>query len=1744
MSEIKQFLEKIKSLNSNEILSKNMTEFREIIKEQVTILFPNLNKSETIILQDLSIFLLNFISKRFLIGMSDIDIIKQYSQNNYRDIKAIILMLLPYIDDKEKNKKFKMIKELNQIVYNKLGATEIKNDILKKNITDTLKNEFIVSNFGIGLLNEYSKDNLLQLKNDENTIMEEIIYHNFMGLLETIRICNGKLYVNWVNVVPISDLNFENDEIFKNTVNNQTLPEYLRNFNTNPEYIKNFDLTYNGLSLGDLYNVFRKGYYQNVKKVKWLIFNTNNKYFLQKLNIALDLNKILNSDFESYLDLKFDDRFEFDKKLEKFILTISNNDDAFEVSKALVIFFINSFRYKNEIIDSYDKKNILEKFILNDEEYENNDEDYSDNDFKMVENLTVEDILEAFKFINNEFIWDFLKDTLEYFKTTIYSTFIIKNNIIDNDFFYVLINKDGNEIDSKINLKNLYNIGKLLSYSWNPNRIIEKDNWFLLPENFIALRKKDKYDFLSKFQIRNPSTIWLNINKNLQIETNNGNIAQRYNEINEGWNELKFHFVFLYLTRKGLLTKFITDFQITDKSSLPMGYLSKNKRVKDLMINKFKQNKNWNDCYYFLTNEKYSNLKNIRVDNSVVKIKEYDYFTYIAKETNWYNFYAMDWLTQISFFHTYIYHQIMYVTGSTGQGKSTQVPKLLLYAMNMIDYKDNGKIICTQPRIPPTINNAERISYELGIPIVQPSYTIDKAKTNNFYLQYKYQDGQHLTKNTNLGSIKIVTDGSLFVEIKNNIFLREKVKSKGDYVYSLSNNEYDIVIIDEAHEHNKNMDLILSLARNSCYLNTSIKLIIISATMDDDEPIYRSYFKSINDNLRYPVREEFSYNPFVDNASPFFPQSIYMDRRFHISPPGETTQYVITEKYLDLPEDHIDEEINSKNAQDKSYQVVIDICNKSENGEILLFSTGTKEIREAVEYLNKFLPSGNVALPYFGTMNEKYKNIIEKIDKNISKIQNKRENIANEWKEEFIQDDSVSLGIYKRAIIVATNVAEASVTIPRLEYVIDNGYAKESNFDEETQISSLKVEKISESSRIQRRGRVGRIGDGTVYYMYKKDARLNIKPKYKINQDKKDDIINNLSSRDNKNDEYNIVYLKFLDPNLYEIFYQIIAYAKLKIEDENLWSKIDKNDIKTVVERTLNMEGVFNLLNIENLIIKNSSAIINIVNSIKLENTEEAKNNFWNLIKNYNKKYFIEPYYFKYRDTSPFFTYMFEDGFPLNTIIDIEGKFYLIHPYENKIIRNCMGKIIKFIDNNEEVLSDKVDEKLYLTSFKRSNIKLQLVNTGLEEIKDYQKTLLCDKIEELKQKIGKSIANDEEILTILYSYGNNVLDETIMILAILKACDYSLKRLAVTEISKKGKVIYKFNELKEKFPTQKSDLESLYKITQRFKKEFYYLKVFNLEEGKNIYDKSRKYYNELILKFKNSKSNLLDPPKELEKEWNLLLQLKDEGIINEDSGFFKWLRYSKYLKNEVLSEINENLYLISEFSEGNLINKDLLLKFIETYLNLKIDIYTIDQNEIDLIKYKNPFQWFDDFKGNFNQVYGYLSDVDKIIESFSFGYSINLGIKLDFNDDYCLMISPAQKNKIQPLFPGSKDNETFLKMTSPLVIYLNISKFSTLRVITNVNSESLVKSNPLYFNRLNFKNIYLLRDFQNNISNIKEINGDLYNIFLHNLSKNDLSKKIVLYLDYNKDVDSDLSDIDVNLKKYIDTIFTKLSYTL
>ena len=92
--------------------------------------------------------------------------------------------------------------------------------------------------------------------------------------------------------------------------------------------------------------------------------------------------------------------------------------------------------------------------------------------------------------------------------------------------------------------------------------------------------------------------------------------------------------------------------------------------------------------------------------------KMMSYFDLLTSYYRWPTFYAMNWISQISFFHHYINNRVLMITGATGQGKSTQIPKLYLYALYMIDKNYNGKIICSVPRTVPAMENSEQISYE------------------------------------------------------------------------------------------------------------------------------------------------------------------------------------------------------------------------------------------------------------------------------------------------------------------------------------------------------------------------------------------------------------------------------------------------------------------------------------------------------------------------------------------------------------------------------------------------------------------------------------------------------------------------------------------------------------------------------------------------------------------------------------------------------------------------------------------------------------------------------------------------------------------------------------------------------------------------------------------------------------------------------------------------------------------------
>lgn len=152
--------------------------------------------------------------------------------------------------------------------------------------------------------------------------------------------------------------------------------------------------------------------------------------------------------------------------------------------------------------------------------------------------------------------------------------------------------------------------------------------------------------------------------------------------------------------------------------------------------------------------------------------------------------------------------------------------------------------------------------------------------------------------------MKIMTDGTLYEEICANILLKEIT---GESLEKLNNfeleksghillkNLYSTIIIDESHEHNKNMDLILSLMNITLKLNISIKLIVMSATFDFDETIFRRFYKYIDEDLSMPFYHWMYENPFKDN---YYLTKNVVDRRLHISFQDDTPLFKITEIYI------------------------------------------------------------------------------------------------------------------------------------------------------------------------------------------------------------------------------------------------------------------------------------------------------------------------------------------------------------------------------------------------------------------------------------------------------------------------------------------------------------------------------------------------------------------------------------------------------------------------------------------------------------------------------------------------------------------------------------------------------------------------------------------------------------------------------------------------------------------------------
>ncbi|TFD95273.1 DUF3418 domain-containing protein [Cryobacterium lactosi] len=346
-------------------------------------------------------------------------------------------------------------------------------------------------------------------------------------------------------------------------------------------------------------------------------------------------------------------------------------------------------------------------------------------------------------------------------------------------------------------------------------------------------------------------------------------------------------------------------------------------------------------------------------------------------------------------------NQVVIVAGSTGSGKTTQLPKICLEL-------GRESIGHTQPRRLAARTIAERIAEELGQEVGE-------------LVGYQVRFTDRVGADTR---IKLMTDGILLNEIHRDRMLRK----------------YDTIIIDEAHERSLNIDFLLGYLQQLLPQRPDLKLIITSATIDPAS--FAKHFAAADgtpapiievSGRTYPV--EIRYRPLVAEA----------------------------------PIDDDDEITDAAPSVDRDYiegiSAALDELERESNGDVLVFLSGETEIRDAADALQGKFAGGDrtsptEVLPLYGRLSS-----------------------ADQHR---VFQPSTVAGV-RRRIILATNVAETSLTVPGIRYVIDAGTARISRYSVRSKVQRLPIEAIAQASANQRSGRSGRTSDGIAIRLYSEE---------------------------------------------------------------------------------------------------------------------------------------------------------------------------------------------------------------------------------------------------------------------------------------------------------------------------------------------------------------------------------------------------------------------------------------------------------------------------------------------------------------------------------------------------------------------------------------------------------------------------------------------------------------------------------
>ena len=731
--------------------------FKTNITKVINQIFPNLNKDKEII-KNCTILIIEYISCRFCFDLNNKDIYyDQFYQNDFRDIKSIINLLLPYIDDK--NGTYELHKQIFSLAD--IAKLEITNINYDRSLT-----EDAIYKFG-----------------------EKDLEVNYNLLIDTLNVISNKLYVNWLNCLPYTLTNYKKSLLWKES--------YKFNEQTNKidfgevSNIRN-NVDYYGIHIYDIYNCCNQFLFQHMLPIKWLLYEkllSDNKkpvmyieviseFFYLELLLSKKYWELLSDDEKTKISsnwyglLTSANKASLDSNINKLHLGVVKN----------IILHYESFYNSYEIFS----KEIYEEEEEEEDKKKKRKEKKESNDYTVIikdnEQSEAKDFI---KLVDKNYKIDKIYNFIIFAINEFNKTWFGKQIIIDNKINYLDIKLNIQERNYYLTYKNIYNFAKYICYE-NYKYITEarclSDEDL---ENFI--KKLNETTIFRNVIILTYKDLYLDIDKNIPIILENISL-----EIRKKLMSIVFESHIIY----GLLSNFTPVKEVTDneyKSSIT-------KNIQTIIFND-KNITNFKDTYYFLTNDKYNKLD--CYDNKKNKIINYIDYLKEDKDMHWFTPFALDWIYQMQFNHRFLNNRLIYVTGATGQGKSTQIPKLLYYATKAFCLVMNPKVVSTQPRIKPTLENAKRISLEMGVPIEV------KEGVNTFldYIQYNTKDDKHIYKNNTY--IRELIDKILYDEILDNPLLQDK---------------YNVIIIDEAHEHNKNMDLILTLMKSTLYFNNKIRL--------------------------------------------------------------------------------------------------------------------------------------------------------------------------------------------------------------------------------------------------------------------------------------------------------------------------------------------------------------------------------------------------------------------------------------------------------------------------------------------------------------------------------------------------------------------------------------------------------------------------------------------------------------------------------------------------------------------------------------------------------------------------------------------------------------------------------------------------------------------------------------------------------------------------------------------------------